>query len=255
MELKKYNVDNLSVRIFDTRSAMGKCAGDEAAAEIKKVIDAKGVANVMFAAAPSQNETLETLCGHTEIDWSKVNAFHMDEYVGLDPKHPAGFRLFLKRAIFDKFPFKSVNLINGNAENTAEVVEQYTKLLKENPLDVCLCGIGENGHIAFNDPAVADFNDPAYVKVVELDQKCRMQQVHDGCFDNIDQVPTHAFTVTIPGMTSAKVMICSVPASTKAEAIKGMTTGEISTTCPCTILRKHQDARLYCDKDAAAEII
>lgn len=255
MEIKNYKVEKLSVRIFDTRAEMGKCAGDEAAAEIKKVIDEKGEANVLFAAAPSQNETLETLCGHSEIDWSKVNAFHMDEYTGLEASHPAGFRNFLKRAIFDRFTFKSVNLLNGNSSDYYKEAEEYSKLLIANPLDVCLCGIGENGHIAFNDPAVADFNDPKLVKVVELDMKCRMQQVHDGCFESIDDVPTHALTVTIPGMVSAKVMICSVPASTKADAVKDMTTAEISTACPCTILRKHDDARLYCDKDSAKKIL
>ena len=255
MKIKEYKVDNLNVKIFDSRSEMGQWAGNEAADEIRKVIEKKGFANVMFAAAPSQNETLETLCKRTDIDWSKVNAFHMDEYVDLDPTHPAGFRLFLKKAIFDKFNFKNVYLINGNAENKELVIKEYTQLLKENPLDVCLCGIGENGHIAFNDPAVADFNDSAFIKIVELDQKCRMQQVHDGCFTKIGEVPTHAFTVTIPGMTSAKVMICSVPAKTKADAVKGMLTGAISTVCPCTILRKHQDARLYCDKDSASLVL
>ena len=255
MIIKNYNVEKLNVRVFDTRSAMGKCAGDEAALEIVKVINEKGCANVLFAAAPSQNETLETLCSHTEIDWTKVNAFHMDEYVGLDEKHPAGFRNFLKRAIFDRFKFKSVNLLGGNALNPDKTAEEYSKLLRENPLDICLCGIGENGHIAFNDPAVADFNDPKLVKVVQLDEKCRMQQVHDGCFERIEDVPTHALTVTIPGMCCAKTMICSVPAATKAQAVKDMTTAEISQACPCTILRKHNDARLYCDKDSASLVL
>jgi len=255
MKIKEYKVENLLVSIFDTRAEMGKCAGDEAAFEIKKAIEEKGFANILFAAAPSQNETLETLCGHKEIDWSKVNAFHMDEYIGLDELHPAGFRNFLRRAIFDKFKFKSVNLLNGNNPDPEKAAEEYSKLLANNPLDVCLCGIGENGHIAFNDPAVANFNDSKLVKVVELDQKCRMQQVHDGCFGSIDEVPTHALTVTIPGMTSAKIMICSVPALTKAEAVKEMITGPISTACPCTILRKHVDARLYCDRDSASLVL
>lgn len=255
MEISNFKVDRLAVKIFDTRNELGNCAGNDAAEEIKKVIAQKGSANVMFAAAPSQNETLATLCNRTDIDWSKVNAFHMDEYVDLDSRHPAGFRFFLKKAIFDKFQFKNIYLINGNAENKNSVIEEYTRLLKENPLDVCLCGIGENGHIAFNDPAVADFNDSALIKIVELDQKCRMQQVHDGCFSKIEEVPTHAFTVTIPGMTKAKVIICSVPAKTKSEAVRDMLKGDISTACPCTILRKHQNASLYCDKDSASLVL
>lgn len=253
MGKKDYKVDNLRVRIFDSRLEMGECAGSEAAAAINEVIARCGEANVLFAAAPSQNETLARLCSE-KVDWSKVNAFHMDEYVGLDPKHPAGFRNFLKAAIFDRFDFKSVNLINGNAENLKSEIKRYSGLLKEHPLDVCLCGIGENGHIAFNDPSVADFNDKALIKIVELEEKCRMQQVHDGCFGKLDEVPTHAFTVTIPGMTCAGIMICTVPAITKAEAVKHMLEDGISEACPATILRRHRDARLYLDPDSSSLI-
>ena len=217
--LKDFYANKLRVRVFDTRQAMGECAGNEAAACIKALLEQKDVVNVMFAAAPSQNETLQTLCADPDIDWSRINAFHMDEYVGLDPSHPAGFRNFLRRAIFDHKPFKSVHLLNGNAEDPWAEADRYHTLLTEHPLDVCILGIGENGHIAFNDPPVADFNDKKFVKVVELDQVCRMQQVHDGCFASIDQVPTHALSATIPGLCAAKYMFCSVPASTKALAV------------------------------------
>lgn len=172
--LKEFNVDKLNVRIFETRAEMGACAGDEIAAYILELLKEKETVNIMFGAAPSQNETLATLCSH-EIPWNRVNAFHMDEYVGLDEHHPAGFRNFLKRAIFDKFEFRSVNLINGNAEDVEKVMKEYDELLKANPLDICVLGIGENGHIAFNEPSVADFNDPVGVKLVELEEKCRMQ--------------------------------------------------------------------------------
>ena len=249
--VKDFKVDALRVRVFSSRNEMGQCAGLEAAKAINDVIAKKGFANVMFAAAPSQNETLATLCAQN-VDWSKVNAFHMDEYVGLDPKHPAGFRNFLKAAIFDKFAFKSVNLINGNASNLEDELARYTDLLKKYPLDVCLCGVGENGHIAFNDPSVADFKDSALIKIVKLEEKCRMQQVHYGCFNDISEVPTHAFTVTIPGMTSSDCMLCTVPAITKAEASKHMLNDEVSEACPATILRQHKDARLYLDPDSAS---
>ena len=248
-------VDQLSVRAFDTRTDMGECAGTEAAEAIRRVIAEKGVANVMFAAAPSQNETLETLVNAEGIDWSKVNAFHMDEYVGLEAAHPAGFRNFLKRAIFDKKNCRSVNLLNGNAENPFEEAMRYERILRDNPLDVCLCGVGENGHIAFNDPPVADFRDPRLVKVVELEDVCRLQQVHDGCFQHIGQVPTHALTVTIPGMTGAKAMYCTVPAATKAQAVYHMLRDAISEKCPATILRKHPNAKLYLDRDSAQLIL
>lgn len=249
-----FSVDNLKVGVFDTRTEMGTCAGNEAAEIIKKVIAEKGTANILFAAAPSQNETLKTLC-QSDIDWSKVNAFHMDEYIGLDENHPAGFRNFLKRAIFDKFSFSSVNLLNGNAPDPYAEAERYSALLEKYPLDICMCGIGENGHIAFNDPAVADFQDKAKVKVVSLDDICRHQQVNDGCFTKDNDVPTQALTVTIPGMTSAIHMFCSVPAQTKANAVKHMLQDEISEKCPATILRKHGDARLYLDADSAKLVL
>jgi len=253
--IKDFYCDKLHVRVFDSRAAMGDCAGSEASAWLKKLLAEKETINVMFAAAPSQNETLAALIADPDIDWSRVNAFHMDEYVGLDEKHPAGFRNFLKRAIFDLKPFKSINLLTGNADDPEAEAARYDRLLRENPLDVCILGVGENGHIAFNDPPVADFNDPKYVKVVELEERCRVQQVNDGCFPSVDQVPTHALSVTIPGLIQAKTMFCSVPAATKAEAIAHMMNDDITTACPATILRLHDGARLYTDADAGKYIL
>lgn len=253
--LKDFNCDALRVRVFDTRAAMGECAGKEIAARMKELLASKETINVMFAAAPSQNETLATLAADKEIDWSRVNAFHMDEYVGLAPDHPAGFRNFLKRAIFDLKPFRSIHLLNGNAEDPAAEAERYDRLLRDNPLDVCILGVGENGHVAFNDPPVADFEDPKYVKIVELEQRCRIQQVNDGCFMSVDEVPTHALSVTVPGLCQATYMYCSVPAATKAEAIYHMVNDEITTACPATILRRHANAYLYTDADAAKMIL
>lgn len=248
--LKDFYAELLHVRIFDTRKAMGDCAGREAAACMKALLAEKETINVMFAAAPSQNETLAALCADPGIDWSRVNAFHMDEYVGLDPAHPAGFRNFLKRAIFDQKPFRSVHLLNGNADDPEAEAVRYDRLLRSNPLDVCLLGIGENGHIAFNDPPVADFADPRFVKVVALEQRCRVQQVNDGCFACVDLVPTHALSVTIPGLVQAANMFCSVPAATKAEAVAHTLHDPVSTACPATILKTHAGASLYADADA-----
>lgn len=241
--------DKMHVRVFDTREAMGACAGKEAAACIKALLSEKEFINVMFAAAPSQNETLAALAASPGIDWSRINAFHMDEYVGLGPTHPAGFRNFLKRAIFDQMNFRSVNLINGDAADPWIEAARYGKLLRDNPLDICLLGIGENGHLAFNDPPLADFNDPYYVKVVELEHRCRLQQVNDGCFAEIEEVPTHALSATIPCLMQAGEMFCSVPAATKAEAVYHTVNDEISTACPATILRRHDGAKLYVDAD------
>lgn len=253
--LKDFYCDKLRIRVFDSRKAMGDCAGQEAAACIRQLLREKEVVNVMFAAAPSQNETLAYLAADPDIEWSRVNAFHMDEYIGLDPAHPAGFRNFLKWAIFDRKPFRTIHLLNGNAADPQQEAARYEALLRENPLDVCILGVGENGHIAFNDPPVADFNDPRLVKIVQLEQRCRMQQVNDGCFASVDQVPTHALSVTIPGMCAAAHMFCSVPSATKAEAVGRIVHEEISTRCPASILRRQPDARLYTDADAGRELL
>lgn len=253
--IKDTMVDTLHVRIFDSRESMGRCAGTEAAAQLKALLQEQDEVNVMFAAAPSQNETLAALCACEGIDWSRVNAFHMDEYVGLDPEHPSGFRNFLRRAIFGRFQFKSVNLLDGNAADPEAAAQAYAALLRSHPLDICVMGIGENGHIAFNDPPVADFQDPKLVKIVELEERCRMQQVHDKCFAQLSDVPTHALTVTIPGMVQAKKLFCVVPSATKAEAVRNMLCGEISTACPASILRTHADAELYLDTDSGRYLL
>lgn len=253
--LKDYYADKMRVRFFDTRSSMGDVAGTEIAIKIKELLAVKTSINVMFAAAPSQNETLAALVQDPDVDWSRINAFHMDEYIGLEDTHPAGFRNFLKKAIFKLKPFKSINYLNGNAPDATKEAERYSQLLNDNPLDICILGVGENGHIAFNEPSVANFNDPVCVKVVKLEQKCRQQQVNDGCFKAIEEVPTHALSVTIPALCSAKWMYCSVPAKTKAEAIMHMLKDPISTSCPATILKSHEHAYLYADKEAASLVL
>lgn len=253
--IKEFHVDRLRVLIFDNRASMGEEAGCEAAECIRKLLAEKEELNIIFAAAPSQNETLAALLKAEDIDWSRINAYHMDEYVGLPLKHQAGFRNYLNRTIFEKLPFKTVNLINGNAENPEEEACRYGKLLEMHPADICLLGVGENGHLAFNDPPVADFRDPVLAKVVQLEETCRMQQVHDGCFDRLSEVPTHAITVTIPGLTAARYMFCSVPSSTKAEAVKHMLNGSVSESCPASVLTRHSDAVLYLDLDSAASLL
>jgi len=254
MLLKDFYQDKLHVYTFDTRKEMGDCAGTQAAEVIGALLAEKDEVNIIFAAAPSQNETLAALKA-ANIDWTRINAYHMDEYIGLPDEHPAGFRNFLKAALFDDLPFKTVNLLNGNAPVIEEEIARYESLLREHPVDVCMLGVGENGHIAFNDPWVADFDDPALVKIVPLDEKCRNQQVHDGCFAELSQVPTHALTLTIPALTNARHMFCTVPAATKADAVKAMLSGEVTIDCPASILTKHADARLYTDRDAAQHIL
>jgi len=249
--MKNFKADKLDVRVFENRDLMGRAAAEDISACIKKLLETKEQINMIFAAAPSQNDVLGYLVADKSIEWSRVNAYHMDEYVGIDPEAPQGFARFLKNAIFDKVDFASVNTLNSLADGEEEA-KRYGKLLVDNPTDIVCMGIGENGHIAFNDPHVAYFDDSEVVKVVDLDDVCRMQQVHDGCFEKIEDVPTHALTLTVPTLANATYKFCVVPAATKANAVKNTVTGEISEKCPATVLRISDNSILYCDADSAA---
>ena len=253
--IKQTKADKLDVRVYDTRKAMGDAAGNDVADKIVELLGKKDEINMIFAAAPSQNETLAALIKAEGIDWGRVNAFHMDEYIGLSPDAPQGFGNFLKNAIFSKLPFKSVNYIYAEGETAEETCARYTKLIKENPIDIVCLGIGENGHIAFNDPWVADFNDKEVIKRVELDEVCRQQQVNDGCFAKIDDVPKYALTLTVPTLFNADYLFCTVPAATKADAVYKTVNNEINEELPATIMRKHDNAIMYCDKDSGAKLL
>lgn len=251
--MQKFKKDNLTVKIYNTRAEMGTNAGKEISDCIKTLLAEKEELNMIFAAAPSQNEVLEYLANDNTIPWEKINAFHMDEYVGIDKNAPQGFAMFLKNALFDKVPFKTVNTLDSTANPDKEAT-RYSTLLKNNPVDIVCMGIGENGHIAFNDPHVADFNDENLVKKVDLDDVCRMQQVHDGCFATLDDVPKYALTLTVPALAAGKYQFCVVPAATKANAVKNTVYGDINENCPATILRTLDNAILYCDNDSGALI-
>ena len=253
--LKEIKKDKLQVKIFSTREEMGNSAGGDAAQCIRKLLSEKDEVNMIFAAAHSQNETLLALTLADGIDWSRVNAFHMDEYIGLSPDAPQGFGNFLKNAIFSKLPFKSVNYIYAEGETAEDTCKRYTKLIKENPIDIVCLGIGENGHIAFNDPWVADFNDKAIIKKVELDEVCRQQQVNDGCFSTLEDVPKYALTLTVPTLFNADYLFCTVPAPTKVDAVYKAVNNEINEELPATIMRKHNNAIMYCDKDSGAKLL
>ncbi len=245
------NKDKMVVKIFDTRDEMGKAASEDIRKAIEECLLKKEEINIIFAAAPSQNDMLYHLCGYDDIEWERINAFHMDEYIGLEKTAPQCFSNFLKNAIFDKKPFKSVNLIDPSS-SIEEECKRYGELLKKYPVDIVLMGIGENGHIAFNDPPVADFCDKEIIKPVKLDEVCRQQQVNDGCFEKLSDVPTHALTLTVPTLMAAEYNFCVVPAPTKAQAVKRTIEGDISEECPATILRKKDNAVMYCDKDSAS---
>ena len=244
--------DLLNIQIYKTRSEMGEAAARDIKACILSLLEKKESIRMIFAAAPSQNEVLAALANDKEIPWERVDAFHMDEYIGLDAEAPQGFGNFLNRAIFGVAPFRSVSYIDITAEDAERECERYAALLCAAPIDIVVMGIGENGHIAFNDPPVADFNDPKAVKPVVLDEICRQQQVNDGCFPSIDRVPTHAITLTCPTLASAEYLFCIVPAPTKAEAVYHTLHDKISERCPATILRTHENAVLYLDGDSSA---
>lgn len=253
--LKQIQADKLTVKVFETRPEMGQYAASEIAECIKKLQREKQEINIIFAAAPSQNETLQSLISTEGIAWDKINAFHMDEYIGLSANAPQAFGNFLKERLFDKVNFKSVNYIYAEDESHEETCERYSRLLQAHPIDIVCLGIGENGHIAFNDPWVADFNDSAVIKRVELDEVCRNQQVNDGCFARLEDVPKYALTLTVPTLFDADYLFCTVPAATKSQAVYNTVNADINEEVPATIMRKHTNAVMYCDKDSAAKLL
>ena len=248
----KYKVDRLDVNIYPSNRDMGCAAAKAIGDDLCDLLSKKSEVNVMFAAAPSQNTTLEALLDDKRIDWTRVNAFHMDEYVGISIDKPQSFRNYLNTHIFSRKPFKSVNLINADGPDAEKTASDYAKLLKSKGLDLIVLGIGETGHIAFNDPPDARFDEPKLAKVIELGEVSRMQQVHDGCFKTIDEVPKQAITVTIPAFVSASRLHCVVPGPTKSKAVKATLEGPICEACPASVLRNHPNAHLYLDNDSAA---
>ncbi len=243
----------LEVHISKTREDMGVAAGKRIEALIKQAISEKGEARVIFASAPSQNEMLKYL-KDTDIDWSKVTGFHMDEYVGIDKSRPQSFTKFLEDRLVNYVSMGHWYPFGGTTPSVEEDLELYTQLLNEKPIDLVILGIGENGHLAFNDPAFCDFNDPLTVKTVDLDEVCRNQQVNDGCFERLELVPKQALTITIPPLLNCKWKVAVVPGPTKKFAIKNTLQGEITPDCPASILRTCPNSELYVD-DAAYSLV
>jgi 6-phosphogluconolactonase/glucosamine-6-phosphate isomerase/deaminase/sugar phosphate isomerase/epimerase len=241
--------EQLKVNVYENRQAMGTAAAIQAATIIKELQSRKDRVRIIFAAAPSQNEFLAELVNQQGIDWSRITAFHMDEYIGLPGNAPQRFSRFLCDRLFDLVKPGELHLIQSS--NTIEQeCARYGGLIAAEPIDLICLGIGENGHIAFNDPPVADFSDSQIIKAVELDDACRQQQVNDGCFPSFDAVPTHALTLTIPTMMSGAHLLCMVPGPTKRAAVEQTLRGPVSTACPASILRTHGDCTLYVDRDS-----
>lgn len=242
-------VERLLVRSFAARRNMSKAAAHDIAAEIRTRLAVAPGVRMIFAAAPSQSEMIEALIAEPGIDWRRVTAFHMDEYIGLSADAPQRFAVWLAERLFGRVPFAAVHAILPDPEPRA-AAERYAALLDEAPIDIVCLGIGVNGHIAFNDPPVADFADPLDVKIVELDDVCRQQQVDDDCFPDLAAVPERALTLTIPRLLRAEKLFCVVPGAHKRDAVSHTLHGPIHTDCPASVLRRHPDCILYLDAES-----
>lgn len=253
--LQQFRADHLNVYVYQTRAQMGAAAAASVAAELRRLIHERKRAIGIFASAPSQNEFLDALVAAPDIEWTSVIAFHLDEYLGLNEEAPQSFRHYLIERLVKRVPLAEFHGLRGEAANPKAVCVNYASLLAFKPPDFAALGIGENGHLAFNDPPVCDFNDPAAVKIVELDEACRQQQVNDGCFPTLDDVPRRALTLTIPTLLACAKLFLSVPGPRKQQAVKQTLQGPITTGCPASILRMHQDAHLFLDREAATLVL
>jgi glucosamine-6-phosphate deaminase len=253
--MRAFTVEKLQVKIFSNRREMGKAAGQSVADKMREILKEQKALSIVFASAPSQNEFLEELSQSPGIHWNSVTAFHLDEYIGLSTDASESFGHFLRVKLFKKVCPGKVYYLNGMAENLEAECQRYATLLRGHPLDIACIGIGENGHLAFNDPSFADFQDPLLVKLVALDLVSRQQQVRDGCFKSLQGVPQKAITLTLPAILSARFIYCLVPGPTKAEAVKRTLQEAISTTCPASILRTHKNAILFLNSDSAKLVV
>ncbi|MBN8783775.1 MAG: glucosamine-6-phosphate deaminase [Sphingobacteriales bacterium SCN 48-20] len=249
--MRDFAVDQLKVKVYGSREEMGKDAALKAAATIRELLQRQEEVNIIFAAAASQEEFLKVLI-QQPVEWNRVNAFHMDEYTGLPAGAPQLFGYFLRERLFDKVDFREVYYIDGQATDKAAECARYAALLQQHPVDITCMGIGENTHLAFNDPHVAHFDDPYAVKIVDLDEACKQQQVNEGCFAAVPEVPSFAYTLTIPALLAARYIYCMVPGASKAQAVYHTLTDAITELYPSTILRKHEHAELFLDKESAA---
>jgi glucosamine-6-phosphate deaminase len=247
-------VDQMEVFVHRDVEALGRSAADDAASVIRRAVAERGVAHAMFATGNSQLAFVDALVHATDdVPWSDVVVFHMDEYVGAGPDHPAGFQRWIRERIVDPVHPRAAHYLDGLAAPGTEA-DRYADLLRRHPLDLCCLGIGENGHLAFNDPPVADFDDPRAVKVVELEPACRQQQVNEGHFATLADVPTEAVTVTIPALLAATTVLAIVPEARKAEPVRLALTGPVSTACPASVLRTKSHVSLYLDPGSAGAL-
>jgi len=248
--VRVFKVEKLQARVYTDKQALGRAAAAAVAAKMRE-LQAKKPVSVIFAAAQSQNEFLEALLLEKGVDWSRVTAFHMDEFIGLPGAAPQSFGRWLRDRLFDKVKPGTVHYLDGMAKDVDQECARYSALMKASPPDITCMGIGENGHLAYNDPPYADFSDPKLVKRVLIDDASRQQQVNEGCFPVMKDVPKDAMTLTIPALLAAPWIYCMVPGPRKAAAVKRTLEGAIATDCPATILRRQDRAVLYLDMDSS----
>ena len=250
--VERFQTDRLHTEVYANRREMGVAAGRAVGLRLRELLARQEGVRMTFASAPSQNEFLAELRRLPGLDWSRVTAFHLDEYVGLGAVAPQSFSRFLVDSLFSMVRPGAFHALNGLAADSEDECRRYAALLNAAPVDILCCGIGENGHLAFNDPPVADFADPLSVKIVQLTLESREQQVHDGTFPSLADVPQRALTLTVPALMAAKHVYCMVPGPTKAAAVRDSLLGPVATACPATAMRRHPSATLYVDLDSSA---
>ncbi len=238
--------------VYKSKEEMGVAAGDTAAGAIRRAIADKNQANIILATGASQFEMLAHLTGADGIDWSKVTMFHLDEYIGLGPDHPASFRKYLRERFVEKVDsLRAAHFVNGDADDPVAECGRLGNLIRAHPIDVACVGIGENGHLAFNDPP-ADFETEEPYLVVDLDDRCRQQQFGEGWFDSFESVPSQAISMSVQQILKSRRIIVTVPDERKAEAVRNALEGPVTPRCPASILRRHDNCTIFLDEPAAS---
>jgi len=249
---RNFQVDKARVYVYQSKQDTSEAAALEAASILRSVLAQRGSARIIVGTGNSATDMIGALVQVPGVDWTRIEVFHMDEYIGMSDEHPASFHRWLKTRLVDIVHPGKVNFMYGDVPDLFQECERYTALLHSAPIDICFIGFGENGHIAFNDPGVADFHDPLAVKRVTLDDRCRRQQVGEGHFPTLEAMPKEALTLTCPELLRAEHLICTVPEQRKAEAVRNALTGPITEACPSSSVRTHPAAAIYLDTDSAS---
>ena len=251
---KDFRVDSLVIQIYDSEAELALSAATIVQQDLQQILKHKQTAAILLATGNSQIKFLDALTSLDNIDWSRVICFHLDEYLGISDNHPSSFRYYLRERVEKRISPQKFHYLEGDTLQPLQECDRYSQLLRAQPIDLCLLGIGENGHLAFNEPAVADFNDSYTVKLVKLDSVNHQQQVKEGHFPNLESVPKYAFTLTIPMICAAKKIICLAPGKRKAKVVKQLLEGKITNEFPASILRKQPQANLLLDADAVEQL-